>query len=55
MVRLLRKEIRGWRKSIDAEMKRKKASLLYEIYMLDLLTEQQRDRRKVLCMELYFI
>jgi hypothetical protein len=57
-IRLLRKRIKGLSRNIGADLKGKKASILAEIYELDMLVEQQnlidqeRERRKYLSIEL---
>jgi hypothetical protein len=60
-VRMLRKKVKGWSKNVDAEMRRKKGSIMSEMVLIDLIAEsqalsdQQGERRKCLCLELEFI
>jgi hypothetical protein len=60
-IRLLRKKVKGWSKNIDAEMRRKKYSIMSEMDLIDLIAEsqalsdQQRERKKCLCSKLEFI
>jgi hypothetical protein len=55
---LLRRKVEGWSINIEANIKKKKSSLLYEMDRLDLLSEQQeltageRDLRKSMGVEL---
>jgi hypothetical protein len=59
-IRLLRKKVKGWSKNIDAEMRRKKYSIMSEMDLIDLIAEsqalsdQQREK-KCLCSKLEFI
>jgi hypothetical protein len=57
-IRNLRRKVKGWSRNIEAEIKRRKASIISEIDLLDVMSEHQqlvgpeKEKRKTLCAEL---